>query len=90
VQSRRARIALGRRALAFFLPAAVLATALCGLVYVEVQQGLRSGAPTLPNLRRESCRPRPASREGLGRVIVRYRAASFAPMEPPPEDRERA
>ena len=35
---------MGRRALAFFLPAAVLATALCGLVYVEVQQELRSGA----------------------------------------------
>jgi hypothetical protein len=36
--------ATGRRALAFFLPAAVLATVLCGLVYVEVQQELRSSA----------------------------------------------
>ncbi|HEY5487712.1 MAG TPA: hypothetical protein VIK06_08700 [Candidatus Limnocylindrales bacterium] len=33
-----------RRALAFFLPVAVLVTALCGLVYLEVQQDLRSGA----------------------------------------------
>jgi hypothetical protein len=33
-----------RRAIAIFLPAAVLATALCGLVYVAVQQDLRSGA----------------------------------------------
>ena len=33
-----------RRAAAIFLPVAVLATALCGLVYVEVQQDLRSGA----------------------------------------------
>ena len=44
MRDRSAGIALGRRALAFFVPAAVLATALCGLVYVEVQQGLRSGA----------------------------------------------
>lgn len=33
-----------RRAAAFFLPAAVLATLACGLIYVEVQQDLRSGA----------------------------------------------
>lgn len=33
-----------RRALAFFLPVAALATLACGLIYVEVQQGLRSGA----------------------------------------------
>jgi hypothetical protein len=33
-----------RRALAFFLPVAALATLGCGLVYVEVQQDLRSGA----------------------------------------------
>ena len=33
-----------RRALAFFLPVAVLATLACGLVYVAVQQDLRSGA----------------------------------------------
>jgi hypothetical protein len=33
-----------RRALAFFLPVAVLATLGCGLIYVEVQQDLRSGA----------------------------------------------
>lgn len=33
-----------RRALAFFLPLAVLATLACGLVYIEVQQELRSGA----------------------------------------------
>jgi hypothetical protein len=36
--------ALSRRALAFFLPAAVLATLTCGLVYAEVQQSLRSSA----------------------------------------------
>ena len=33
-----------RRAIAIFLPAAVLATLTCGLVYAEVQQALRSGA----------------------------------------------
>jgi hypothetical protein len=33
-----------RRAVAFFLPVAVLATLACGLIYVEVQQDLRSGA----------------------------------------------
>ena len=33
-----------RRALAFFLPAAVLATLACGLIYLEVQQDQRSGA----------------------------------------------
>ena len=33
-----------RRALAFFLPVAVLATLACGLVYLETQQSLRSGA----------------------------------------------
>jgi hypothetical protein len=33
-----------RRALAFFIPLAVLATAGCGLVALEIQQGLRSGA----------------------------------------------
>ena len=33
-----------RRAIALFLPAAVLATGLSGLVYVVVQQDLRSGA----------------------------------------------
>lgn len=33
-----------RRTLAFFLPSAVLATALGGLVYVAVQQDLRTGA----------------------------------------------
>src|SRR4249919_220504 len=33
-----------RRTLAFFLPGVVLATALCGLVYVAVQQDLRTGA----------------------------------------------
>jgi hypothetical protein len=33
-----------RRALAFFLPAAVLLTLTCGLVYGEVQQDLRNGA----------------------------------------------
>ena len=33
-----------RRAVALFLPLAVLATLTCGLVYVEVQQDLRSGA----------------------------------------------
>jgi hypothetical protein len=33
-----------RRALALFLPVAVLATLACGLIYLEVQQGLRSGA----------------------------------------------
>ena len=33
-----------RRALAIFLPVAVLATLCCGLVYGAVQQGLRSGA----------------------------------------------
>ena len=35
---------LVRRAAAIFLPVAVLATVTCGLVYVEVQQDLRSGA----------------------------------------------
>ena len=35
---------LSRRAVAIFLPLAVLATLTCGLVYVEVQQALRSGA----------------------------------------------
>jgi hypothetical protein len=33
-----------RRAVAIFLPLAVLATLSCGLVYAEVQQALRSGA----------------------------------------------
>jgi hypothetical protein len=33
-----------RRAAAFFVPLAVLATATCGLVYVETQQVLRGGA----------------------------------------------
>jgi hypothetical protein len=33
-----------RRATAIFLPGAILATALCGLIYVVVQQDLRSGA----------------------------------------------
>ena len=33
-----------RRAVAFFLPVAVLATLACGLIYIEVQQELRSGA----------------------------------------------
>ena len=33
-----------RRALAFFLPVAVLATLCCGLVYGAVQQDLRMGA----------------------------------------------
>jgi hypothetical protein len=33
-----------RRALALFLPLAVLATTACGLIYAEVQQDLRSGA----------------------------------------------
>lgn len=33
-----------RRAIAIFLPSAVLATALCGLVYLTVQQDLRIGA----------------------------------------------
>ena len=33
-----------RRAVAFFLPVAVLATLACGLIYVEVQQDLRGGA----------------------------------------------
>jgi hypothetical protein len=33
-----------RRALAFFLPVAVLATLCCGLVYTAVQQDLRMGA----------------------------------------------
>jgi len=33
-----------RRALALFLPSVVLATALCGLVYVVAQNGLRTGA----------------------------------------------
>jgi hypothetical protein len=32
-----------RRAIAFFLPAAVLATLCCGLVYGVAQQGLRMG-----------------------------------------------
>jgi hypothetical protein len=35
---------LFRRGLALFLPLAVLATLACGLIYVEVQQTLRSGA----------------------------------------------
>jgi hypothetical protein len=35
---------LSRRAIAIFLPLAVLATLTCGLVYAEVQQALRSGA----------------------------------------------
>jgi hypothetical protein len=35
---------LPRRVIAIFLPLAVLATLTCGLVYVEVQQALRSGA----------------------------------------------
>jgi hypothetical protein len=35
---------LVRRALAFFLPVAVLATLSCGLIYAEVQQDQRSGA----------------------------------------------
>ena len=35
---------LVRRALAFFLPVAVLATLTCGLIYAEVQQDQRSGA----------------------------------------------
>jgi hypothetical protein len=39
-----ARADLLRRAVALFLPVAVLATLASGLVYVEVQQDLRSGA----------------------------------------------
>jgi hypothetical protein len=35
---------IARRAAAFFVPVAVLATVACGLVYVEVQQELRAGA----------------------------------------------
>jgi len=38
------RSAVIRRAVAIFLPVAVLATALAGLIYVEVQQDLRGGA----------------------------------------------
>jgi hypothetical protein len=38
------RSQLVRRALAFFLPVAVLATLCCGLVYAADQQNLRSGA----------------------------------------------
>ena len=38
------RSPLVRRALAFFLPVAVLATLCCGLVYTAVQQDLRMGA----------------------------------------------
>ena len=38
------RSLLVRRALAFLLPLAVLATLCCGLVYAADQQGLRSGA----------------------------------------------
>jgi hypothetical protein len=38
------RSQLVRRALAFFLPVAVLATLCCGLVYAADQQDLRSGA----------------------------------------------
>jgi hypothetical protein len=41
---RSAGVDVVRRALAFFLPVAVLATLGCGLIYVEVQQDLRSGA----------------------------------------------
>jgi hypothetical protein len=33
-----------RRAVAIFLPSAVIATALCGLVYLVIQQDLRTGA----------------------------------------------
>lgn len=33
-----------RRTVSFFIPLAVLATAMCGLAYVETQQALRSGA----------------------------------------------
>jgi len=38
------RSSLARRAVAFFLPLAVLATLCCGLVYASDQQNLRSGA----------------------------------------------
>jgi hypothetical protein len=38
------RSSLARRAVAFFLPLAVLATMCCGLVYASDQQNLRSGA----------------------------------------------
>jgi hypothetical protein len=38
------RSLVARRALAFFLPVAVLATLCCGLVYAAVQQDLRMGA----------------------------------------------
>ena len=38
------RSPLVRRALAFFLPVAILATLCCGLVYTAVQQDLRMGA----------------------------------------------
>ena len=46
-ESRRVGLAgsgIIRRAAAFFLPAAVLATLMCGLVYAEVQQAERGGA----------------------------------------------
>lgn len=41
---RRTPPGLARRAAAFFLPLAVLATATCGLAYAETQQDLRSAA----------------------------------------------
>jgi len=44
VRTESATSSLVRRALAFFLPVAVLATLTCGLIYAEVQQDQRSGA----------------------------------------------
>ncbi len=72
-----------RRAVAFFLPVAVLATLCCGLVYVAVQQDLRMGAndPQL-HLAEDAARAldagaQPTSLVGSARVDV---ATSLAPF----------
>lgn len=72
-----------RRALAFFLPAAVLATLCCGLVYTAVQQDLRMGAnePQL-QLAEDAAHAldagaQPATLVGASRVDV---AVSLAPF----------
>jgi hypothetical protein len=72
-----------RRALAFFLPVAVLATLCCGLVYAAVQQDLRMGAND-PQLRlvEDAARAldagaKPSTLVGSSKVDVAASLASF-------------
>ncbi len=72
-----------RRAIAVFLPSAVLATALCGLTYAVVQQDLRTGANDPQEQLAEDAAARldagatPSSVVGPGEVDI---ARSLAPF----------